>query len=704
MREHAGDLQHTASPQTDQVGPQLVELTAFSARDGQPHHPGIPGIPGVAALAQGRRLNLGASSILAIAGDFKVVSFDVFDTLVLRLVNEPSMVFELMGRRLGVPHFRGIRVEAEEAARSSNRRHRKTNEVRLAEIHAKLGLSSLVADESMRSELAAESAVLRPNPAVAPVLAELRRRGVRTIAISDTYLLRDELRRLLDRCGIALDAIYTSADFCDQDLGKYNGRLFGEVCRLEGIATRELLHVGDHPRSDVRNAKQAGVPAMHVFAPRDATYVDQGTNLHRNYVLNSMRTLEASLLVGSHAIAKADGSIDRHGPSWTFGYLYGGPLSAAFATWLARRASMRGHDRLILFGRDGYAIDECLATLGLETPPRTVFPVSRRMAVAALASVDFDRCLSFFPERCSRAEARRRLGIFASEALEQAFDAAKLDDAACDPRAFLRTNRREVEAAASRDAETMLEALAVATAAAANPVFVDVGWGLTIHSILDRLLERRMPGLYLGRHQFAYDNGEIECFAFDGRHGASERERRFFACIELAELAFADHGPSAARYERRRGRVEAVADPDEALEQTRRAHILEVREGARAFHRTIAGLVPDLVDAEFGRAAIEAFLVAVEHPTDFEKATLGAIAHDREIAAASFLSIGEVWPAAGAANGVAIAEVEAPDAAGPTGRLARMIHLARRFRTVAKDEGLRVATRRGWRRFRERGA
>ena len=695
MSEISGELQRSASPPADPGGPQLVEFSAFSASNGRSADSGVADLP------EGRRLNLGARSILAIAAEFKVVSFDVFDTLVLRLVNEPSMVFELMGRRLAVPHFRGIRVEAEEAARSASRRQRKTSEVRLAEIHAKLALSSLDPQDSMRSELAAESTVLRPNPAVAPLLAELRRRGIRTIAISDTYLLRDELRTLLDRCGLSLDAVYTSADFSERDLGKYNGRLFGEVCRLEGLETRELLHVGDHPRSDVRNAKQAGVPAIHLFAPREATYIDQGTNLHRNYVLNSMRTLEASLLVGSHAIAKADGSIDRHGPSWTFGYLYGGPLSAAFVVWLARQASRRGHDRLILFGRDGYAIDECLTTLGLETPPRTVFPVSRRMAVAALASADFERCLSFFPEHCSRAEARRRIGIFGSDALAKAFDTAGLDESTCDPRAFLRANRRLVEEAATRDAEALREALAVACAAAANPVFVDVGWGLTIHSILDRLLERRMPGLYLGRHQFAYDNGEIECFAFDGRHGPSDRERRFFACIELAELAFADHAPSAARYERRRGRVEAVADPDEALEQTRRAHILEVREGARAFHRTIAGVVPDLVEAEFGRAAIEAFLVAVEHPTDFEKAALGAIAHDREIAAASFLSIAEVWPAAGAS---ATAEIEAPDAAVPTGSLARMIHLARRFRTVARDEGLRVATRRGWRRLRERGA
>ena len=117
-----------------------------------------------------------------------------------------------------------------------------------------------------------------------------------------------------------------------------------------------------------------------------ASRIDHSTTLHRNYVLNSMRSLEASVLVGSHAIAKAHGEIDRHSPSWSFGYLYGGPLSAAFSIWLARRAAMRGHDRPVLFGRDKYAIDECLTTLALETPPRPIPEADGGIAVAKAIS------------------------------------------------------------------------------------------------------------------------------------------------------------------------------------------------------------------------------------------------------------------------------------------------------------------------------
>ena len=43
---------------------------------------------------------------------FDLVSFDVFDTLLLREVDDPQAAFALVGAKLSYPHFRGLRVEA----------------------------------------------------------------------------------------------------------------------------------------------------------------------------------------------------------------------------------------------------------------------------------------------------------------------------------------------------------------------------------------------------------------------------------------------------------------------------------------------------------------------------------------------------------------------------------------------------------------
>ena len=46
----------------------------------------------------------------------KVVSFDVFDTLIFRKVNEPEAVFDLVGQHFGIMDFRKIRMDAQDEA------------------------------------------------------------------------------------------------------------------------------------------------------------------------------------------------------------------------------------------------------------------------------------------------------------------------------------------------------------------------------------------------------------------------------------------------------------------------------------------------------------------------------------------------------------------------------------------------------------
>ena len=54
--------------------------------------------------------------------NFKAVSFDIFDTLLKRKVNNPKDVFQLMQLSIGekIPNFKDGRIKAEEKARLIN--------------------------------------------------------------------------------------------------------------------------------------------------------------------------------------------------------------------------------------------------------------------------------------------------------------------------------------------------------------------------------------------------------------------------------------------------------------------------------------------------------------------------------------------------------------------------------------------------------
>ena len=66
---------------------------------------------------------------------YDVVSFDVFDTLILRPFSEPADLFYILGEELGYMDFRRIRIEMELRAREEKYEKENHYEVNLSEIY-----------------------------------------------------------------------------------------------------------------------------------------------------------------------------------------------------------------------------------------------------------------------------------------------------------------------------------------------------------------------------------------------------------------------------------------------------------------------------------------------------------------------------------------------------------------------------------------
>ena len=78
-------------------------------------------------------------------GTFKVISLDLFDTLVLRLVDHPHQIFDEIGKKaiksnllhssITADEFALLRIKAEQDARKVNLNRNGHNEVNLEEIY-----------------------------------------------------------------------------------------------------------------------------------------------------------------------------------------------------------------------------------------------------------------------------------------------------------------------------------------------------------------------------------------------------------------------------------------------------------------------------------------------------------------------------------------------------------------------------------------
>jgi len=111
------------------------------------------------------------------------------------------------------------------------------------------------------AELQYELSAVRQNRSLLAAIRVARKLQKRVIAISDMYLSRDDMVRLLD-CHVGtgcFDAVYVSSEF---GCTKHAGSLYQLVAAAEGCDPQEILHVGDNPRADGENAVRLGFRAF----------------------------------------------------------------------------------------------------------------------------------------------------------------------------------------------------------------------------------------------------------------------------------------------------------------------------------------------------------------------------------------------------------------------------------------------------------
>jgi FMN phosphatase YigB (HAD superfamily) len=223
---------------------------------------------------------------LALSPEVKVVSVDVFDTLLLRTTRPEEQRFEdIAGRQLAALGAAGhqlattprelliLRLQSARDAKRNTQPVMGDREASYDEIAGPLldalGLSRDLVPLLLEREIEYEAANLFPNELLIEILKGARQSGKRVICLSDMYLSKRDIGELLRRraVGFAPDAIYVSAEF---GYGKASGHLYREVARQENAEPAAIAHCGDNRHADVQMARAQGLGAVH--APRPLSW------------------------------------------------------------------------------------------------------------------------------------------------------------------------------------------------------------------------------------------------------------------------------------------------------------------------------------------------------------------------------------------------------------------------------------------------
>ncbi|MBC8086445.1 MAG: hypothetical protein H7Z40_04210 [Phycisphaerae bacterium] len=279
----------------------------------------------------------------------RVVSFDIFDTAIVRKCQAPRDVFlflsdhaPFLGR--GTPeHFAALRQQAEGVARRRVLAATGSAEATLLEIHTDLaslaGMDSALIPQMVAAEEAAELSLCVTHPFLQQVYRRAHASGKQVWFVSDSYHNAAFLRKLIAACGYtnANDRVVSS---CDERCSKGSGQLLPRLLQASGLSSQEFVHIGDNMQSDCALPIRNGING--VWHPLAGAPEGGAPN----------ESKESSLAAGLAAWGTR--TFEPARPFWwRFGFSVAGPLLVGFTWWLHSRMREDGVTRAYFLLRDG---------------------------------------------------------------------------------------------------------------------------------------------------------------------------------------------------------------------------------------------------------------------------------------------------------------------------------------------------------------
>ena len=305
---------------------------------------------------------------------YDVISFDVFDTLILRPFSEPADLFFLLADQFSYPDLKRIRQEMEWKAREKKYKSEKHYEVTLDEIYDILSEETgLDKDAVMQSEVQLEKKFCFANPYMKKVVNLLRKQGKRFIITSDMYLSTGQIRELLQRCGYPeFDAYYVS---CDQSASKSKGNLYELVKRTEG-QEKTFAHVGDNYIADVQNSEK------HRFCPFHYVNVNAAGEPFRSYDMSSIIGSVYRGMTNAHI----HNGLKRYSREYEYGYLYGGLFVAGYCQFIHEYVQAHHTDKILFLARDGDVLSKAYRILHPEEEGNWEYVYWSRLAATKMSA------------------------------------------------------------------------------------------------------------------------------------------------------------------------------------------------------------------------------------------------------------------------------------------------------------------------------
>ncbi|MDO5833693.1 MAG: glycosyltransferase [Lachnospiraceae bacterium] len=354
-----------------------------------------------------------------VSAETDTVSFDIFDTLLLRPFLYPTDLFDILSNKMNEDiasfvDFAMIRKNAEDGARVEEKIKSPSNEDITYEqiyhhISENCGLSIERIEKMKEEELAIEQQVLYPRQLGKELFQLAKDAGKRIIITSDMYLPKDFIEGILDKNGYrGYSKLYLSSDIM---LTKATGNLFKYILKdLDIKNAKSLIHLGDNWQSDVEMPRSLGIRAEHlpkgsdIFMHYSPFY---GGDAYRRIYRNSGMIQDYGMLFDSSPSTRAmialgcnkafDNPFVSFNPESDYnddpryiGYQVIGGYVLAIAQWVKEQAIEHNIPCVHFVARDGWLVKEAFDLINDTSIRSDYIRLSRKALVLCDVNVEDD--------------------------------------------------------------------------------------------------------------------------------------------------------------------------------------------------------------------------------------------------------------------------------------------------------------------------
>ncbi len=534
--------------------------------------------------------------------NYDIVSFDIFDTLITRTVYDPVDLFKLMEQKLNINSFVEKRKNAEIEAINKLKKDVNIDEIYKSykELY-KIPSNKLDKIKTLEKELELQLCI--PRSDMLKLVKKLVNNQRRIILVSDMYLDKTTIIRMLEKCGYnenMFKDIYISNDINKRKDNKKMWKYIHKIYRKY-----KIIHLGDNNNSDVLFPMKYKIDAVKIMSPRNLLMKTELYEPLLPYIEN--RTTSDSLFLGIMINRKmfnspfSDLKIHSIGD---FGYIFHAPVLNEFLKFINDKT--KNIDELLFLAREGYYLQK------LYKDYNNLYNIKNKKNIYFLASRKATHTATIYDDM-DIYRLKEFKGTFKSF-MNQIFDIEVDDESKIVipddielVKKKLRPYIKKILKNSEKERNVYLKYIEENIGQYHNKkiAIVDLGYSGTIQLNLTRLTKREMTGIYLtnSTNIKKYSKNSKLLYYFDIKENDYYKNILYYSLL-LEFFLSAPHG-QLQKFEIKCGKIKPIFN-NEVLSKKKEADLEKIYNQVKIYMKDLKDIT-DVYDVNISKELLTAF-------------------------------------------------------------------------------------------------